>query len=145
MTSIRIALVGCGKVKRPCVALARALYVSPLVRGTITYCEAEFDQTYVISALHGLVGLDDPLEPYDLTLAQMDQEELSEWGHTVLSQLAETIGDVEAQLHVFAGERYAMPIRWNASEYSNLTVFEPWSGMGIGQRLAWLKRARGDR
>src|SRR4051812_27571540 len=55
----RIGLVGCGKTKREGVHAVRDLYVSRLFGAALAYSEQANDETYVVSALHGILRPDD--------------------------------------------------------------------------------------
>ena len=48
------------------------------------------DKIFILSAKYGLVGLDEEIEPYDLTLNTMLAKEIKHWADGVLHQLAES-------------------------------------------------------
>ena len=75
-----IVLISCVKQKLPYRAPAAELYVSPLFRGSLCYARSlRPDAIHVLSALYGLVGLNDDIEPYDLTLKKMPAAERKAW------------------------------------------------------------------
>lgn len=85
---MRIALLSCTKSKAPCPAPARDLYApSALFRKALAYVEPQVDLVYVLSAKYGLVTLDQPLEPYELTLKTMPAEQQAAWASQVLGQI----------------------------------------------------------
>lgn len=131
----RIALIGCGKQKAATTCAARAMYRSQQasLRWALLHC----DRVLVLSAKHGLVGLDDVLEPYDETLprAKADREAL---GSRVGAQIVAAVGEVDATLVCLAGEKYADAISFDKPEWEYHWE-EPLRGMEIGQRLAWFK------
>ncbi len=153
-----VALVACCGEKADHPAPARELYQSHLFRLSLAYAERILGgEVYILSAQHGLVRLDQVLEPYDLSLREMDAEERAWWGHEVEMQLAEVLGAEHTH------EEDAEPLhefRWNfflhdprlrvvllagalcrPPEILGVTVEEPLAGMGIGQRKAWLLAA----
>jgi hypothetical protein len=141
---IRIALVGCGKTKLATAARPRDLYTGPLFSAALEYAEQHFDTVRILSAKHGVVHPDGAeLEPYDLTLPEFAPWELADWGHVVCAQLAGEFDLTEGlELVVLAGSPYATPISWQLPEFPTWTLDEPMRGLGIGQRLAWLKQRR---
>lgn len=132
-----IGLVACSSQKLKHAAIARRLYSSPLFQKSIAYAERRCMQTFVISAAHGLVGVDDMIEPYDRRLGR--KVERARWGRQVVAQLiARGVGKHE-DLLVLAGEDYSGPIRaalrdegWTGAAY------EPLQGKQVGDRLAFL-------
>lgn len=126
---MRIALVGCGKLKASTRA-ARDLYLGGLFRLARRYAETH-DAWWVLSAAHGLVHPDEVLVPYDERLRPGDEM----WGVRVAWQLARAVPP-DATLVVLAGAPYA---GWRGLVRQR--VEEPLAGLGIGKRLAWLKRA----
>jgi hypothetical protein len=81
--------------------------------------------------------VEEELEPYNATLHDLTNA----WGKRVVGRLCERMGGVPCAVTVLAGEMYAGAIRselrrpgWPAASY-------PLTGMGFGQRLAWLTAA----
>jgi|GEM_PF-1238524 len=135
----RIALVGCGKAKAPQATEARWLYTGPLFRAALNAAEAEFgDDVWILSAQHGLVDLDEVLEPYDVALDDCDATYLADWGHDVIRNLHDDDRNTPAHLTVYAGHAYAEALRPHLP--AGWTLEEPMAGLGQGERLAWLKR-----
>ena len=104
---MKVVLVSCGGKKLGHAAPARELYCSPLFRLSLRWAERQ-GTTYVVSAQHRLVRLDDVIEPYDLRLAQLSRPARVAWGWAILEtlrglhpQLRELVllaGDVEWHL-----------------------------------------------
>ena len=68
----KIVLISCVSKKLVHAAKVRDIYVSPLFRLNLAYAESlKPDAIYVLSAKHGLLPLDDQIEPYELTLNTM--------------------------------------------------------------------------
>ena len=63
-----LAVIPCGARKRAGTHAARDLYTGPYFRAALAWAEsAGFDRVLILSAKHGLVGLDDQVEAYDMT------------------------------------------------------------------------------
>jgi hypothetical protein len=92
------------------------------------------DAIYILSAKHGLLSLDDEVEPYDLTLNTMPLSEVKAWASHVVSQIASQ-ADLKTDRFIFlAGERYRRYI------VPNLAAYEiPMKGLPIGRQLQYLK------
>lgn len=101
-----IGLVGCAAQKLDRPAPARELYTSPLFRLALAYAEARCLRVYVLSALHGLVQLDQVLEPYEHRLGR---RESAAWAGMVALRLFDRHGLHQHYL-VLAGADYAAPL-----------------------------------
>lgn len=133
---MKVMLVSCSGQKLRLAAPARELYCGPLFRLSLRWAERQ-GATYVVSAQHRLVQLDDVIEPYNLRLAQLSRPARVAWGWAIL----ETLRGLHPQLRelvLLAGAEYATwlqpPLEWGWQ------VQEPLRGMGIGQRLTWLQQ-----
>ena len=134
----RIGLVGCVKQKLGHVAPAADLYVSPLFRGRRACVERTCERWFILSALHGVVRPDAPLEPYDVTLNNASQAERRAWAATVLRQL-------DAELESFAGLTFEIHADANYADYGlvsglrarGATVEQPVAGLNMGRQLAF--------
>ena len=129
-----IGLISCTKKKLQVAQAtpARELYsASRNFRLALAHCQRVYDQTFVLSALHGLVELDQIIEPYDLTLAKMTAREREKWSHTV----HERLGELELRCEKFffhAGEKYReFLINWLPDAH------EPLVGLSIGHHPRW--------
>jgi hypothetical protein len=139
----QIGLVGCGKSKREGVHAARDLYVGKLFRDAFALSRQEHDETYVLSALHGLVKPDDRLESYDYSLCALRPSEQHRWGHGVVAYLKTLFPDaLELRFVLFAGAGYVRPILTAAREkhLAQWSFDDPMAGMGLFQRFRWLNR-----
>lgn len=143
MIATRIALIGCGKEKREGSHAARELYTGQLFRSSLAHAEEQgFDSIFVLSAKHGLLELDTPVDSYDLALDTLSPEERAEWAHQVAMQLHARFEPRPLELHVFAGSTYLEPLRWQLAEFPGWAIEAPLEGLQIGQRLQWLKLQR---
>lgn len=150
-----VCLVGCGKAKGDAVAPVRELYTSPLFRKSLELAELVGDVTYVASARHGLLALDERIAPYETTIKGRKAAAIF---------AARVVGDLEAlvlgsatrlRVVLFMGATYADPIVTEIEE-RRAHGSPRWSapvvlmrGLEVGERLAFLNRgivlARGAR
>lgn len=132
----RIALISCCGPKLDDPAPARELYTSDLFRKSVAWAEAKAMPWHVLSALYGLVGADEVVEPYDLRLQSLSRTERVEWAE----QVAESIGvaPIGGVAVILAGQTYAGPLV-PLLESLGWAIEQPLSGMQIGQRKQWLK------
>lgn len=111
------------------------MYRSPLFKAAWRWALLSCDRAMVLSAKHGLLAGDAVIEPYNEALPR-DAAGRGLWGRRVAVQLDEAFPDLETELVVLAGEKYADAIEpldrdWHWQE--------PLRGLQIGERLAWLK------
>lgn len=136
-TTVSIALVSCSGPKLEQAAPARRLYTSQLFRSTLALAERRHDVVYVISAKHELVTLDQVIEPYDRTMADVAKEWRTVWGVRVWGSIQLRHQHVDRQVFIYAGKDYVQPIR--RAGFHQATFHEPLAKMQIGQRLQWLR------
>jgi hypothetical protein len=133
----RVGFVACSKTKLHHAAPAGALYSSALFRKSLLAALDSTDEVYVLSALHGIVGLRDPVEPYDLTLKSMESAARARWVEKVSQQLVTILrpGDVAT---FYTGEEYSRPLLRTLSHLGGKS-YEPLAGLSMGSRLASLR------
>lgn len=124
-------LVSCVSVKLARPAPARDLYCSPWFR--LVRAVVEHEPWAILSARHGLVWPQTVIEPYDETLRRKTSGERRAWAARVLAAVPNA-------------DRYVM---WAGRIYAEhlaraLRAELPLRGLGIGQQLAYLKRAQRD-
>jgi Family of unknown function (DUF6884) len=88
----------------------------------------------LLSAKHGLLSLDQEVEPYEQTLNNMPATEVKIWANKVLTQLQEVTSLDDTEVTFLAGERY----RKNLLPYVKKSVI-PLKGLRIGEQLKRLK------
>ncbi len=135
---IKVGLVGCAKTKRAEPSPARDLYKSPLFVASLAHAERLCDETYVISAAHGLLPLDETVQPYDRVLRELPKKERLAWGSRVTESVRARFPLLPLHVLVLSGLEYAAPILSGARRYG-WTVETPLARKSIGQRLAWFK------
>ncbi len=115
----RIVLLSCTKAKLDKPSAAQDLYSpSPMFQKTKAYGKSlNPDKTYILSAKHHLVPLDKQLEPYDMTLKDMNKDEKEKWSQTVISQMKEKGINPESDTFIFlAGSAYIKPLEKHIPE-----------------------------
>lgn len=139
-----IALIGCGKSKRPGSHPARDLYTGPLFRAAIAHAERTAERVFIVSACYGLLPLDRVVESYDAMLP-LDAGERSAWAIRVRTALLVEIdmaGDARAEVTIYAGGAYANPLEAVLLVEHRIRVLLPLDGLTQGARLAWFKQRR---
>jgi hypothetical protein len=126
-----LVLVGCGAAKADEPRPAKDLYTSTYFGLKRAYAEEHGDEWAILSAKYGLLNPEAEIEPYDLTVDDVD---VGEWGVTV----AEALPDVrDTEVVVLAGPDYAEEIEGTLFLYG-ADVETPTEGMKIGERMEWL-------
>lgn len=139
---VLVGLVGCAKNKATSRLPARDLYQGKLFRLALDYSLKVADETYILSARHGLVELDEEISPYDLRIEQLRIAELGTWARQVVHRLDAKLPDLEVAVLGLAGRGYLDPIAVPLAEMG-WALLEPLKGLGVGARLSWLKRELG--
>ena len=130
-----IVLISCSKKKLPHKAKAKDLYTGSLFRLSLRYAYSlNPRRIFVLSAKHGLVDLEQELDPYDLTLNEIPASEVREWAESVLDQLREEADLGKDRIVFLAGERYRKNLMTHISHPE-----VPLSGLSIGKQMSLLK------
>lgn len=132
---MEVGLVSCTDAKRTEPSRPSELYdESALFRKASAYAGRNYDEWFVVSAKHGLLEPDGPrVEPYDVTLSDLDAEERRAWAADVAADLRERL-PASATIELHAGAAYAEPL---VPELDEFTCEVPLDGLRIGERLAW--------
>lgn len=130
-----IVLISCASKKQDAPAPAREIYTSPLFRRNLAYAGSlDPDAIYVLSAKHGLVELDETIEPYDFTLGEMGMLDQRRWARRVRDQL-DNVANLHVDHFIFLAEKQ---YRQNLLPY--LTNYEvPTKGLPTDDKLEWLE------
>lgn len=137
MTTETIALVSCVKKKRAVRCPAQDLYDSDLFRKMKCYAQQHSDRWFILSAKYGLLSPETVIAAYEQTLNTMRAHDRREWAKKLHAQMRE-----HGLLHSgvsflwLAGKKYREHLAELLSDYPQ---DDPLGGMGIGQRLKWLK------
>ncbi len=147
----KIVLIACVSNKRPSKSKAKDLYISPLFKYSLAYAYSlNPDKIYILSALHYLLDLETEIEPYNVTLSNipkakikeglkvLNREEKAIWGEKVVDMLSKHADLQNDQFIFLAGQEYIMPIKPSLTNSDDKL-----KGMGIGQRISFLKSHSG--
>jgi hypothetical protein len=132
----RVALISCGKNKLEHAAPARQLYTGTQFRLALQVASCLFGEVLVLSAKYGLVGLEDVLEPYELSMRDVAPEEREPWGRNVVAALQARYPGELLELHAFASAPYVEPLR--AALPFGWELVDPMQGLEQGYRLGYL-------
>ncbi len=129
----KIVLVSCGKTKRAHRSKACDLYQGELFKNSLAYAKKlKPDAIYILSAKHGLLELDDEIDPYEKTLNKNDG---GAWAKQVLQDIQE-IADIAKDEFIFlAGNDY----RKDLSHYIKHSKAPMARIVGLGTQNKWLK------
>ncbi len=132
-----VVLIGCSKSKLDKKAPAKELYTGQGFKKKLIYSilrGIENKNTYVISALHHLVDLEQELEPYELTLSTFKKTDRVKWAKQVLSELKERYDIETTKFIILAGKDY-----YEFLEQVLPNTELPLKGLGMGNTNSFLK------
>lgn len=132
-----IALVGSVKSKRPGLWPASKLYVSELFNLSRRVAAASADEWFILSAEHGLLGPNEPIEGYDRELKDAPIGARRDWAARVRDQMLKRgLLTANTTLVWLTGAEYReflLPLTAPAISVS------PLQGLRLGQRVSLLK------
>ena len=130
-----VVLISCASKKLSHRARVGEMYTSTLFKLQLAYArKLEPAAVYVLSAKHGLLDLDEQIDPYEMTLNTMSAREAKLWASEVLEQIKQ-LSDLEGTTYVFlAGDRYRKHLVPAMESYD-----VPLKGLRIGEQLQRLK------
>jgi len=132
---MKIVLIACASKKLEEKAKARDIYSSTLFKLNLKYAKSlNPERIFVISAKHGLIDLEQEIEPYDETLNKMKIEDRRLWAEKVLEQLKKNLDIEKDEIIFLAGKKYR---EFLIPYIKNYKV--PLMGLGIGKQLKFLK------
>lgn len=129
-----IGLISCVSKKLNYKAKAKELYISDLFKKSLAYSTKNYDKTFILSAKYGLLGINDIIEPYNLTLNDFKEADKKRWSFKVYNQIINRI-DINDNIYWHCGinyRKYIIRILPNKQ-------FIPLKGLGIGKQLSWYK------
>lgn len=131
----RIVLISCVSQKLSKRAKAKDLYISTLFKFNLKYAEKlEPDDIFILSAKHGLLPLNQVIEPYEQTLNNMRSGEIKQWANRVLEQIKDVCSIDETEFIFLAGDKYRKYLLPHI-RYAQI----PLEGLRIGEQLQKLK------
>ena len=131
----RIVLISCVSQKLPHCAKVRNLYTSTLFKLSLKYAEKLApDEIFALSAKHGLLRLEQKIEPYEQTLNNMRLKEIKLWANHVITQIRDVCSVEDSEFIFLAGEKYRKYLLPHLINYEL-----PLKGLRIGEQLQKLK------
>lgn len=133
-----IALISCTKSKRGTPSPAALLYTSTLFNKSLLCAQTIARRTYILSAKHGLLNLDDKIDPYELSIKSLSKPERSQWASKVGGKLRQVVSAKDT-VHLLAGREYYKPLIQHFKDIG-CTVSYPLQGKSLGNRVSWLRK-----
>lgn len=159
-SSATIALIACGKKKRSFPCPARELYIGPLFTAEREWAEANADAYWIASAKHLILEPDQVIEPYDLSLRDLDAETRrtrarqiqlhfrSRWIDFCTFEKSPRgfiVAKTRPRVVLLAPRDYLSGFyEWRQRHRDSFSFETPLAGMGIGEQLAWLRQSCND-
>jgi len=114
--------------------MAQDMYVSPLFKKMLGYAHSlDPKDIFILSALYGLLELDEIISPYEMTLKKMGIQRRKSWASDVLADLGTRCDLHHDEFVILAGNPYR---EYLIPELAHYTV--PMKGLTFGQQLQWL-------
>lgn len=133
----KIVLLSCGskKLDSRIEVKAKDLYISPLFKYSLNFARAmNPDETFILSAKHGLLNLEKEIAPYDQSLNNLSCIKRKSWASAVVKSL-EQVSDLKRDEFIFlAGKTYREYLIPRITHYN-----VPLENLGIGEQLHYLK------
>ena len=102
-----IILLSCGKSKQSCPCKAKDMYTGALFKKSLQVAtKLHPNAIYILSAKYGVLGLNEYIEPYNLTLNSLTERERESWAKKAMQQLKKRGLNEKDLLLFFAGENY---------------------------------------
>lgn len=107
----KIALISCCKNKKNIRCKVKNLYISKSFISNMALVEKmSLSDRYVLSAKHGLLEMDQEIEPYDVVLTSFDQEYIKNWAISIAERLSHKEDLNKTKFYIFANEDYYQPL-----------------------------------
>lgn len=131
-----VVLLSCVKSKLKAPAPARLLYTSTWFRSALAYAHSlRPDLILIISAKHGVLGLEETVAPYDDTLNDATVAMRKQWSDRVLSELRQVVDLDNDEFTILAGKRYRQFLVASIKHF-----YVPMDGLRQGEQLGFLRR-----
>lgn len=133
----KIALISCTKLKKDYSCAAKEIYLeSQLFKKAVQFISRQnYDDWFILSAKYGLLNKDTIIEPYDITLNNMNSLQRKEWSKDVFNELLKL---KPTHLEFYAGKKYReylIPLLQERGIHCHV----PLEGKGIGEQLGFYK------
>jgi len=131
-----IIFIQCCKTKLSHKNKAANIYISPLFKKSLEYAKKLMPQAiHILSAKYGLLDLDFEIDPYNITLKNMDCKQRKEWADKILKKLNNRY-DLKKDKFIFlTGILYR---EFLIDKISNYEI--PLEGLSIGKQLQKLNQ-----
>jgi len=135
-----LGLISCTKSKQNYPCKASEMYsASDLFRKAYSYATKNYDVIAILSAKYGLLFPDDNIEPYELTLNNMDASQRKKWAEKVFNQMKSRLRLEDFDKVFFhAGKKYREQLIPRL-ENIGIKCETPLKHLGIGKQKAWYK------
>lgn len=145
---LAVCLIACSAVKARHPMRAEDLYQGDLFRKSLAWARltGRFQEILVLSAKHGVVQLEQVVEPYNMTLNDVGTEDRRLWAQVVARDLMNrfSASDVPIEFVALAGRSYMEELSLELQVVMpSAELSRPLTGLGIGEQKAWLKKALG--
>jgi hypothetical protein len=136
-----LGLVSCTKEKKNYPCKASEMYLaSDLFKKAYRYANKNYSAVAILSAKYGLLLPSDKIEPYNITLKDMNIKQVKSWADRVFEQMKEKLNLNEFETVFFhAGKRYRIYLIPKLED-TGLKCEAPLGNMKIGEQKAWYMR-----
>ena len=136
-----LGLISCTKSKKSYPCKASEMYqASDLFKKAYSYATKNYDFVAILSAKYGLLFPDDKIEPYDLTLNDMNSHQRKAWAEKVFNQMKSRMRLKDFDKVFFhAGKTYREHLIPKL-ENIDINCGTPLKHLGIGKQKAWYKK-----
>ncbi len=135
-----IILIGCGRHKKRSPTRAGDLYTSSRFKISKEIAANISSQFFVLSAKHGLLEPDQVVDPYDVDISSLNDQEVILWAESVVSSISKLAPG--SKVTVLAEEQYALPlIERNLKSGFNLKLVAPFVKLASENIPIWLEQA----
>ncbi len=143
--SEKVVLIACCKQKGEKAAPARELYKSPLFKTRLEYAESlNPDRILILSAKHGLLELDQVIEPYDISMKGKSPEEKRNWARVAYNKISTMLQPTGSEFIFLTGKDYRTELSKLLGQHPDAKITVPFEGLGIGAQLMDMKRANAE-
>ena len=130
-----IIFLSCVKSKQNKKCAAKDMYISDLFKKSLIYAkQLNPRKIYILSAKYGLLELNDMIEPYELTLNKMTQNQQKIWAYKVIKQCQQKNIDFAERAVFLCGNNYR---KYLIKKFHKAEA--PLKNMGIGKQLQYYK------
>lgn len=133
----KICLVSCASSKLPHKAKAKDLYTSTLFQYARAVAERDYDNWYILSALHGLLDPEKQIAPYNETLNGQAPDRKKAWAKKVFHALLGKLKPMDS-VTFLAGDSYREHLVGDL-KVAGFQCSAPLRGLGLGQQIHTLK------